>query len=221
MDLNTHVGGIDIDDNLITARSEADVAGLPGLYRSGQLIDGKQLANVPIISLQNYNNRVFHDSYRPYEIRARLIVANGTAANQVIWRYLGSSGSFDAFTLMDQWLAAIEADASSNPLPVKVVTNKPAVAVDTCLIAGQQVTDTAVCNATFPNYADPRQVAGGALTNMVEKCQLRPVTASDYSPVVPTAQELAQIQAIFPNGVCDFSKPGVGQQPTVPWQQWL
>jgi hypothetical protein len=50
---------------------------------------------------------------------------------------------------MDQWLAAIEADASSNPLPVKVVTNKPAAAVDTCLIAGQQVTDNAVATQPF------------------------------------------------------------------------
>ena len=34
---------------------------------------------------------------------------------------------------MDQWLAAIEADTSSNPIEVKVVNHKPAGAVDFCL----------------------------------------------------------------------------------------
>jgi hypothetical protein len=41
------------------------------------------------------------------------------------------------------------------------------------------------------------------------KCQLRPVTASDYPGSVSAAQ-LSQIKQAFPNGVCDYSKPAVG-----------
>jgi hypothetical protein len=28
------------------------------------------------------------------------------------------------------------------------------------------------------------------------------------------------MQSIFPDGVCDFSKPGVDQQATIPWQTY-
>jgi hypothetical protein len=221
IDLNSRVGGIDINNNMVNARSEADVAGLPAFYKSGQIIDGKHLAEVAIISTQNQGNQIWHDAFRPYEIRARLIAANGTAANQVIWRVdAAGSGSLDQFTLMDQWLSAIEADTSSDSLAVKVVKNKPALAQDACVIKGSTVTDVATCDAAFPKFADPRQAAGGPLNGMIWKCQLKPVDASDYSPVVPTASELAQIQAVFANGVCDYSRPGVGQQPTVVWSRW-
>jgi hypothetical protein len=30
----------------------------------------------------------------------------------------------------------------------------------------------------------------------------------------------SQLQQLFPHGVCDYSRPGVGQQPTVPWQTY-
>jgi hypothetical protein len=58
--------------------------------------------------------------------------------------------------------------------------------------------------------------AGGPLANNILKCQLKPVSASDYA-VQFTAAELADLQSIFPGGVCDWSKPGVGQQPSVTW----
>jgi hypothetical protein len=45
----------------------------------------------------------------------------------------------------------------------------------------------------------------------VIKCQTRPVSASDYN-VVFTAAELTRLRRIFPEGVCDYSTPGVGQQ---------
>ena len=35
--------------------------------------------------------------------------------------------------------------------------------------------------------------------------------------MVFTDAEWAELQQAFPTGVCDFSKPGVNQQPTVPW----
>jgi hypothetical protein len=36
------------------------------------------------------------------------------------------------------------------------------------------------------------------------------VSAADYK-VKFSAAQLARLKAIFPTGVCDFSKPGVGQ----------
>jgi Tannase-like family of unknown function (DUF6351) len=48
------------------------------------------------------------------------------------------------------------------------------------------------------------------------KCQLKPLDRTGYN-VAFTDDQWAQLQATFPTGVCDFSKPGVGFQPNVPW----
>jgi hypothetical protein len=65
--------------------------------------------------------------------------------------------------------------------------------------------------------ASPRQVAGGPLAENILKCQLKPLVQGDYSPVVFTPTQWARLQVAFTAGVCDFSKPGVGQaSPTAP-----
>ena len=57
--------------------------------------------------------------------------------------------------------------------------------------------------------------------NDIVKCQLKPLNRSDnYGPVPFTDQQWAQVQTIFPDGVCDFSKPGVAQRGTVPWMTY-
>jgi len=42
------------------------------------------------------------------------------------------------------------------------------------------------------------------------------VDAKDYA-VELSADQLAQLRKTFPDGVCDNSKPGLGQQPSTPW----
>jgi hypothetical protein len=69
-------------------------------------------------------------------------------------------------------------------------------------------------------FATPRVVAGEAITTDVQECQLKPLAQSAYYPTVFTGEEWTQLQQAFPNGVCDFSKPGVSQQGTVPWQTY-
>jgi hypothetical protein len=54
-------------------------------------------------------------------------------------------------------------------------------------------------------------VAGAPVTNDVIKCQLRPITASDYK-VAMSSGDMARLKKIFASGVCDWSKPGVEQQ---------
>jgi hypothetical protein len=55
-------------------------------------------------------------------------------------------------------------------------------------------------------------VAGAQLTNDVIKCQLKPINFADYKLSFTDAQK-ARMKAVFPAGVCDYSKPGVGQGP--------
>jgi len=44
----------------------------------------------------------------------------------------------------------------------------------------------------------------------VLKCQLKPIDRNDYATALPpmTNDQFAQLAAIFPSGVCDYSKPG-------------
>jgi MYXO-CTERM domain-containing protein len=61
--------------------------------------------------------------------------------------------------------------------------------------------------------------AGGPLANDVVKCALKPLRKADYK-VTFTDAEWTQLQKAFPTGVCDYSKPGVSQAPSVPWQSY-
>jgi hypothetical protein len=58
-------------------------------------------------------------------------------------------------------------------------------------------------------------VAGGALAENILKCQLKPLDTADYAPASLSAPQLARLHATFPDGVCDWSKPGVGQQDAI------
>src|SRR5229473_2393691 len=79
------------------------------------------------------------------------------------------------------------------------------------------VTDAARCDADprLMKHASPRQVAGGSLAENILKCQLKPLNASDYAPVTFSGTQLARLHAAFPEGVCDWSRPGVGQQEAI------
>jgi hypothetical protein len=46
------------------------------------------------------------------------------------------------------------------------------------------------------------------------KCQLKPLAASDYAPITFLPSQWSRLQTAFAQGVCDWSKPGVGQADT-------
>jgi hypothetical protein len=78
-------------------------------------------------------------------------------------------------------------------------------------------TDAAsTCNTLFPLYGNTRLAAGAPIQENIEKCQLKPVNAADYPGFTP--QQQARLREVFPGGVCDYTKPGVGQQP--PFGEW-
>ncbi|MCG8414525.1 MAG: DUF6351 family protein, partial [Pseudomonadales bacterium] len=51
----------------------------------------------------------------------------------------------------------------------------------------------------------PRHVAGAPLANDIVSCRLRPVSRADYSTFL-TAEELRELEGVFPDGVCDWSQ---------------
>ena len=68
------------------------------------------------------------------------------------------------------------------------------------------------CAELFPIGSDARIVAGAPLASDVLKCTLKPVDPSDFS-VSLSAEQLDALQQIFGEGVCDYSRPGIGQVP--------
>lgn len=215
VDLNEKVGGFDIDANWTPQRTVADPGALLSAYRTGRITNGRELAKVPIIDGPSTFNVELHTNVRSYILRDRLIEVNGHAKNHVQWT-LGPVDT-EGFLLMDRWLAAIEADASSDPLEVKVVRNKPADAVDSCWIGDVKVTDETACRTAFPYYLTPRMAAGGPFEDHIMKCQLKPLSRADYYNERFTETEWARLAAAFPFGVCDWSKPGIDQMRLEPW----
>jgi hypothetical protein len=166
-------------------------------------------------------------------MRERLLRANGNFDNQVMLIEdgvsAGSVGLFNdvsvvlthAVTQMDQWLTGIINDQSNRTAVQKMRRAKPVDLVDACFVDGgntkiaeQQVySGNTRCNQLYPAFSTPRMVAGEPLANDVLKCQLKRFDARDYTVRLTNAQE-ARLKAIFPDGVCDWRRPGVEQQPT-------
>ena len=121
---------------------------------------------------------------------------------------------------MDQWLTNIADDTSKESKLVKLRRARPADLVDACWtrdehpqkIVERQTPNSGRCNELYPTNSFPRGVAGSPLAADVIKCQLKPIVASDYK-VTFTSAEMTRLKEIFPAGVCDWSKPGVEQQP--------
>jgi hypothetical protein len=227
VDLNEKVGGLDIDGNIQGARTAGDPQGVANAYRSGQLINARQLSSVAIIDMRGSSNFEEHFDWHTHEFRNRLQRDTGSSANMIYWEgpcCLETYSFFQgqAFDLMDRWLAAVEKDKSNAPVSARLIRDKPADAVDACWLGGQEVTDQQVCEAALPYYRETRFVAGGPNTADVVQCQLKPLKRSDYTGPVPmTDAEFARLQAVFPRGVCDFGKPGVSQQPPAgPWMTY-
>jgi Tannase-like family of unknown function (DUF6351) len=224
VDLNAKVGGVDINAQPIPQRVAADQPALANAYRSGSVNETNNLRDVAIIDLRGTDPGAFHDVYRAFAIRARLQQQNGTSANQVIWQgtvpLLGDVNyTTQGLVAIDRWLSAVEADHSANPLSQKLIGDRPSDVHDQCTDgAGLVIPNQQVCQLINPIFSTPRIVAGESIATDQQKCQVRPLRRTDYLPGAQfTDDQWAQLQSAFPGGVCDWSKPGVDQQPTIPW----
>jgi len=235
IDLNQRAGGYDVNGNSVSERMVGDPTAVGIAYTTGRIPDGVQLGSTPIISVHSYGDLAggfgsMHDFVQNYISRARMIRANGNANNQIILVMNGgdfaTAASF-AVEQMDKWLTALRADSSTKAPASKVRTNKPADLTDACWIAGSKVIQTSedgispsTCTSAFPYHSDPRLAAGMPLTNDILKCALKPLDAADYGNALTPAQ-FTTLQSIFPQGVCDFTRPGQGQaKVTTTWARY-
>ncbi len=214
--MNENVGGADIDSNPTAERTTGDPGTSPTAYSAARVNDGRGLAQVAIIDLPSPENAEIHTPYHAFSIEQRLIKAHGTGDNHAIWRGGTADPVAPAFATMDAWLSAVENDASAIPLPQKIIANRPAAAVDSCFISGAQVFDEGACDAAWPYYASTRIAAGSPFEKDIIQCALKPPDPADYAVSFDTVQ-WQRLQAAFPRGVCDWSRPGTGQVPSQPW----
>jgi hypothetical protein len=226
VDLNVKIGGLDIDIKPVAQRSRADHPALENIYRSGMIDMTNNLDTVAIINFLGPDPGIAHDSVHAFWTRRRLDRAHGNHDNHVMWAgpapLVGDLNYvYQGITAMDRWLAAIEQDAGAAPLAQKIVADKPADIHDQCSDgAGQKILDDICVDLVEPVYAygTPRTVAGDNNTADNLECQLKAFSRSDdYGPQPFTEEQWQQLAAVFVDGVCDYSKPGVGLQPTLPW----
>ncbi|HEX4722152.1 MAG TPA: DUF6351 family protein [Pseudonocardiaceae bacterium] len=234
--INAGIGGLDVTGAEVPTRTTADPRALAASY-ADDLINsaGQGLRDTPIIDQRTdldfagFGNDI-HTTEWSFTMRQRLLQANGTAANQVIIESqptVAEQAAVNIYELdaMDRWLTAIDADHSFRGLPTKIINDKPADLGDGCYLSPTQrvvasVTDPATgpCASAFPVATNPRLNSGESLAMNVLKCALTPLNFNTYLPATFTAAERTQLRTAFPTGVCDYHRPGVGQQhPTAPW----
>ena len=230
LDLNRLAGGHDINGNIVAERSVGDPEGIRRAYASGRINDTAHgLSMIPIIDMRPYTEGPggnVHDTFAGWITRNRLAAHNGNLDNYVSRVYAPGAPTNEAqdanLVVLDEWLAGVAKDTGPGTQREKVIRNRPAGLVDSCFTAELEETrDAAVCAERFPVYANPRIVAGMPPVAEHLKCQLKPVDQSDFTREV-TGEQLESLRAVFPQGVCDYSKPGVGYGPPAGvWQTFL
>jgi hypothetical protein len=224
LQLNEKIGGLDVDGNYIAARSEANLKGVEIAYRDG-VVDSGQNLTLPIIDIRNYLDDVanIHTRIRTFAKLDRLQMTNSTIANEVNWltANVGTIPNLARMALIahNEWLENILADTSDEPYAVKVISNKPSSLQDTCWdssgVAHEEtftLTGPSVCNTLFPINSTVRIQAGGPVAGDILACELKHIDFRDYAVAFTQAQK-ARLNAIFSDGVCDWSRPGVKERP--------
>ena len=223
-DLNAHVGGLDSNGDFQAARGGADLAAARRAYRDGAVDTASHLNDVAIIDLRGPDPGAFHDVYRTYALRDRLLRNFGTAANQVLWQgpapLIGDPTYADASVFaIDKWLAAVNADHRSLPLSRKIIEDKPDWLTDRCADGNGTDIPFESCQEIVQAYGTPRFGAGEPKTDDVLDCRLKPLRRDSYK-VTFTDAEWHELEQAFPTGVCNYALPGVGQGPTTAWMTY-
>jgi hypothetical protein len=214
LDLNERIGGYDVDGNVVAEREEATEESMKAVYAKGRIaMGGGDLGRVPLIDLNIYQDAAgdIHDRFRAFTLRDRL-----ASPNHVIWTRPGTGDVIgnivsggggagdDAIGVIDRWL-------TTGTMPPEAVDN--CVTRDGRRLRGTDIYETpGPCRDEYPLHDDPRTAAGAPRRNDIGKCALKPVDAGEYGVPFSAAQE-ERLRRIFPRGVCDWTKPGVGQVP--------
>lgn len=222
VDLNARIGGL---DKLTLAptpeRTEADPQALRNAYRSGYLAIGNTLGHTPILEGRGSGELTAHATYPTLVLNARLERHAGSHASHVTWQgpvpVLGGRDYTARLVLaMDRWVARIRRDRRTVSRLRRIRDARPADVRDRCELPDGRIVPGLDCPQVVRFHQSPTQAAGESVRNDVLKCALKPLRREDHA-VTFTDAEWATLTRTFPSGVCDWSRPGVGEAPTVPW----
>ncbi len=211
-------------------RTRGDLQAMRRAYDSGHVFAGA-LA-LPTIDHRQYMERELdmHNVHQSFAVRQRLFNRQGHSDNLVVWftdtvpGQPKASQTMEALAVMDQWMLAILGNPAAG-----VVGNKPAAATDSCfdrngqlMASGSGVWDgildtrpAGACTQAFPLYGTSRTVAGAPIEGSIYRCALKPVQRAlrdgTYGSWAPSAEQVAQLERIFPDGVCDYSRPDLAK----------
>lgn len=207
-------------------RTAGDPIAQRAAYTSGHVFTGR--LDVPAIDHRQYMERELdmHNVHQSFAVRQRVLDRMGHSGNLAIWftdttpGTAKASQTLEALAVMDQWMANLRANPRKS-----VAQNRPAAAADACFnLQGQVIARGAgvwngildgrtsgACTQAFPIYGTSRTVAGAPLEGGIYRCALksvrRAVADGTYAPWVPTAADVAMLEKIHPQGVCDYRRP--------------
>ncbi|TVP75484.1 MAG: hypothetical protein EA352_08200 [Gemmatimonadales bacterium] len=215
-------------------RTEGDLDAIRGAYESGLVFLGAPPREIPIIEARHHLEHVLdmHNAHQSFAVEARLLANQGHADNHTIW-WLETDeegGSpwlvefyEEAFDVIEEWMSAMEADPSLSAGEARPERASPrCFEVEGSLIAsGEDVWDGAMdeeprgaCARHFEIRSTSRIEAGGPISGDVYKCRTMPVRqAVDegmYQGVELDEEAIRRLEEIHPEGVCDYSRPGLG-----------
>lgn len=211
-------------------RTEGNLEAMRAAYTSGLVFGGN--IPLPTIDSRQYLEREadMHNAHQSFAVRKRVLQKMGTSDHLVIWFTDTMPGvpkvdkNFVVVDVMDQWMANIRANPN-----LSVGENRPAAAVDSCfdvngnlIASGPNVWDgildskpSGACTRAFPLFSTSRIVAGAPFEGGIFKCALKSVDTAlhdgIYEPWVPDPASIAKLKQIFPQGVCDYSRPDQGR----------
>lgn len=228
------------DGDTPAPRTEGDLQAIQAAYTSGMVFDGQLNIPVIEWRHYLEEVLDMHNSHQSFSARQRIRNRMGHSDNQVIWftdtRPTDTSDpdrprpreEFDhtwlALEVLHEWLENIRDNPGRS-----IAENKPAQAVDSCfetqgdlIASGDDVWDGIIdnnpdgaCTSRFPTHTTSRMVAGGPIEGSIFKCALKPVATAlndgTYGSWVPNMAEIARLNEIFPQGVCDYSQPDQGR----------
>ncbi|MDM0052496.1 DUF6351 family protein [Variovorax sp. J22R115] len=208
-------------------RRSGNVKAMNLAYTSGQVFTGKTL-DIPLIDLRPWKEDVLdmHNSRQSFSARARLAAGGGNAGNQVIW-FTRETSTAGVATRATDALAVLDAYLTNDAKPARFVDQCFDAAGQT-IGAGSQVWSgildggsAGACTQSFTVNTSPRMVAGDSYRGDMFKCASKPVASAladgTYAPSAGggadpfSPAEKAWLNRIFPQGVCDYSKPDMGR----------
>ena len=194
-------------------RTRSNINAIQQAYRYGQIYLG--INDIPTIDIHHYleDQLDMHHISTSFATRLRILQHQGNLKNHRIWiadkHYTPLN---EAFAVLDTWLTTKQSPVSAS---------------DRCfgeqgevIAEGKSVWDgewnnktTGKCARHFPIYTNSRIQAGGPWAGSVFKCQRISVREAlnkgIYLPINMTAYR-EELERTFPDGVCDYSKPDLG-----------